>query len=760
MLAILFGQIICPTIVSFQMVTSMTCFQQALQFLFYFFLLLLFITKASCAAEPCYSEELCYAAEPCPPQKTQIKIGVLSHRGNTLTLEAWQPTAAYLSQKLPAYEFIIKPLDFDKVDMAVEKDEVDFVLVNPGMYVNLEYKYRVSRLATMSNLRGNASYKVFGGVIFVRRDRTDINTLEDIRGKHFMAVDRVSLGGFQMAWRELNAKGIHLYRDMASVEFGGTHDDVVNAVVDGDVDVGTVRTDILERMALEGDLDLSVIRIINLQEIYTFPFRHSTRLYPEWPFSKVQQTSDDLAKKVALALFKMPHNHPAAQAGKYASWDLPLDYQEVHALFQELKLPPYDEIAKFTLEDAIKKYWYWTLLALLTLFVMGLVISSVIKRNKRLKRAQHRMERHYKRLLNSVGDGIYGVDLKGNCTFVNKAMERLTGWSSYELIGCNQHVVLHHTHADGSQYRVDDCPVFMTMKDHAARYVDNDLFWKKDGTAIAVEYSCTAVRGGGNDVIGSIVVFRDITERKQIKEKNREHQQQLAHVARLSILGEMASGIAHELNQPLTVINNYARACVRMLDSNQGNGEQCTSVMEKISSQAERAGAIIKHMRHFGHKNLPDKRAVKIARMFDVVLELMHWEIERKEINFTLKLDPSVIWVFAQDTQIEQVIVNLVRNAIDAMACSMVEERELVVRTTRKPDDQVEIRVIDSGAGLDETVMEHIFDPFVTTKETGMGLGLSISQGIVEAHGDYIRIEKNEDKGVSFIFHLPIVELE
>jgi len=741
-------------------IVFMIFFQQAFRSTFLVYLLLLLLVGVTYASEPCLSEGLCYDYKPCPEQKPQIRIGVLSHRGDSLTLAAWQPTAVYLSQKLPTYAFIIKPLDFDKVDMAVEKDEVDFILVNPGMYVNLEYKYRVSRLATMSNLRGNASYKVFGGVIFVRRDRIDINTLEDLRGKHFMAVDKVSLGGFQMAWRELNTNGIHLYRDMASVAFAGTHDEVVKAVVDGDVDVGTVRTDILERMALKGDLDLSEIRIINLQKIHTFPFRHSTRLYPEWPFSKVQQTSDKLAKKVALALFKMPHHHPAAQAGKYASWDLPLDYQEVHALFQELKLPPYDEIAKFTLEDAIKKYWYWVFLALLTLLVMGLVISSVIKRNKRLKRAQHRMKRHYKRLLDSVSDGIYGIDLNGHCTFVNKAMERLTGWTAYELIGCNQHDVLHHTHANGSQYHVDDCPVFMTMTDHVARYIDDDVFWKKDGTAIDVEYSCTTIRGQGNKVIGGVVVFRDITERKQIKEQKREHQQQLAHVARLSILGEMASGIAHELNQPLTVINNYARACVRLLDMKQADSEQCTTVMEKISTQAERAGAIIKHMRHFGHKNLPDKRAVKIASMLEVVVELMHWEIERKEINFTLKLDPSVIWVFAQDTQIEQVIVNLVRNAIDAMDSMAAEDRRLIVQTTRKPEQRVELRVIDSGMGLNEMIMEHIFDPFVTTKKTGMGLGLSISQGIVEAHGDDISIEKNEGKGVSFLFHLPIVELE
>lgn len=725
-------------------------------FLLWFASLMISISHA---AQPCFTEELCYAAEPCPDQKPEIRIGILSHRGAELTLAAWQPTAAYLSQQLTSYEFIIKPLGFDEVDNAVQRNDVDFILVNPGIYVNLEYKYRVSRLATMSNLRGDGAYKIFGGVIFTRSERTDINTLEDIRDKSFMAVDATSLGGFQMAWREMNTKGINPYHDTKRLQFGQTHDYVVKSVVNGKVDIGTVRTDILERMASTDALDINGIRIISPQRTHTFPFRHSTRLYPEWPFSKVLQTPDSLAKEVAFALFKMPEKHPAAQAGKYASWDLPLDYQEVHDLFQELKLPPYDEIAEFTLYDAIAKYWYWALLALLSLFVMSIVVSYVSKRNQRLKRVQQRMERHYKRLLDSVGDGIYGVDLQGHCTFVNKAMERITGWQAYELIGCNQHELLHHTHANGEKHKIDDCPVYNMMHDHVPRYIDDDIFWCKDGKAISVEYSCTPVKGTGDRVIGGVVVFRDITERKQIKQQSREHQQQLAHVARLSILGEMASGIAHELNQPLTVINNYARACVRMLDADQSNRQQCSLVMEKISTQAERAGEIIKHMRHFGHKNLPDKRAVKIAQMLDVVMELMHWEIERKDVKFTLKLDFSVTWVFAQDTQIEQVIVNLVRNAIDAMEDNAVDDRKLLIQTRRKVDQRLEIRVRDSGPGLDETMKGQIFNPFITTKKTGMGLGLSISQGIVEAHGDYITVEDNIGKGVSFIFHLPIVEM-
>jgi len=687
-----------------------------------------------------------------------IRIGVLSHRGDQFTLNAWNPTATYLANQLPDYDFEIVPLDFDEVDKAVSKNEVDFILVNPGIYVNLEYRHRVSRLATMHNLRGDDTYKVFGGVIFTRNDRKDIMRLENLRGKSFMAVDKTSLGGFQMAWRELNEKQINPYEDFSRLEFGGIHDHVVQSVVNGTIDAGTVRTDILERMFNAGDLDLNEVRIINPQAVDEFPFRLSTRLYPEWPFSKVQQTSDELAKKVALALFSMPKGHPAALAGKYGAWDLPLDYQQVHEIFQELHLPPYDVIGIFTLEDAIKKYWYWAILAVLTLVAMGILTSAQIRRNKRLKRIQLRMERHYERLLDSVGDGIYGVDLEGNCTFVNRAMEHITGWKEDELIGKEQHRILHHTHADGSPHDAVDCPVYKTIRDRKPRYIDDDVFWKKDGSPISVEYSCTPIKGQGKSILGSVVVFRDTTERKLAEEKNREHQIQLTHVARLSTLGEMASGIAHELNQPLTVINNYSRACMRMLGSDESTSDQCSVVMEKISKQAERAGDIIKQIRHFVNKDLPDKKAVKVSEMLEIVLELTRMEVKREKVNVILDLDDSADWVLAQDTQIEQVIINLVRNAVEAMDKTPKDNRDLFISTKKISDNKLEIAVKDSGCGIKKEMQDELFDSFVTSKEKGMGLGLSISQGIVEAHQGRIVYEQNPAGGVTFSFQLPLVK--
>lgn len=689
--------------------------------------------------------------------KEDIKIGVLSHRGDKATLEAWDATAKYLCAELPDYHFTIEPLNFNQVDDATRKGDVDFILVNPGIYVNLETRYRASRIATMNNYRGSSAYNIFGGVIFTRSDRKDIFVLDDLKGKSFMAVDDTSLGGYQMAWRELNARGIDLKKDLESVEFGGIHDNVVMSVLNGEVDVGTVRTDIIERMAADDEIDINEIKIINSQVRAEFPFALSTRVYPEWPFSKVEHTDNVLAQKVALALLQMSTEHPAALAGNYAGWTIPLDYQRVHDLFRELKLPPYAARGRFTLEEAIAKYWYWVLGTMLILLGMLGITALMIWHNKALEQAKKRLEKQHELILNSVDDGIYGVDLKGRCTFVNKAMEEMTGWSAEDLIGNNQHMILHHTRGDGTHHPPDECPVYATYKDSMPRFIPDDIFWKKDGSHLSVEYNSTPLKGNKGKTTGSVVVFRDTTARKMNEAKSREHKKQLEHVSRLSTLGEMASGIAHELNQPLTAITMNSRACVRMIESGQRDQQSnCSDAMLKIADQAERAGGIIRHIRNFVQKELPDRKPVLVERMVETVTDLMGPEIKQKSILFSVDIDPAVEWVFAQQIQIEQVLINLVRNAVDALEDVDQKSRSLSLSIALHKNKQVEFRVNDSGKGIAKKVAGELFEPFVSSKEKGMGLGLSISQGIISSHGSRLRVDSSTKKGTTFYFFLPV----
>lgn len=694
-------------------------------------------------------------SSPVRSEDQQIRIGVLSHRGNQATYDAWSPTATYLSRVIPGHEFEVVPLDFAEVDPAVKFGQVDFVLVNPGIYVNLEVRYRISRIATLNNLAGDHANNVFGGVIFTRRDRNDIQSLDDLKGKRLMAVDVTSLGGFQMAWREMNTRGLDPYRDSASFSFGGIHDDVVRAVRDGQVDVGMIRTDILERMSATNEIDINDFKIINQKVNPGFLLNRSTRLYPEWPFSKVLHTSNELAQRVAIALLNMPGNHPAARAGSYAGWTIPLDYQSVHELFRELQLPPYEYTGRFTLTDAIKKYWYWLLVAMVFLVFMLLMTTWVSRLNRELKKAKLHLERQYELILNSVADGIIGVDLQGNTTFANRALSQITGWTATDLIGKNQHAILHHTRADGSPHPADQCPVYATCNDQIPRFVEDDVFWKKDGSSFPVEYSSTPIRNEQFKTVGSVVVFRDISDRKRISEEARQHQDDLAHVARLSTMGEMASGIAHEINQPLTAIATNAHACIRMLESGSGETERVIDVMERIGAQAARAGEIIRHLRQFVKKEQPVLSRIDINEVINEVMTLLRTEIRKAGVKIVLDLDEGIGKVMALHVQIDQVILNLARNAIEAMAEIPEGTRLLSIATRNESDRFVRVTVTDSGPGLDPTVVDQLFNPFVTTKSNGMGLGLSISQGIIEAHKGRIFVESGMERGARFVFLLP-----
>jgi two-component system sensor histidine kinase TtrS len=685
-----------------------------------------------------------------------VRIGVLSHRGDATTHTMWDPTAAYLQEAIPRHRFRVVPLHFDEVNTSVERGDIDFILVNSGIYVNLEVNYRVSRIATLYNRRGDVPYKIFGGVIFTRKGHPEIHSLSDLRGHSLMAVDATSLGGFQMAWREMKTQGLDPYEDLQALKFGGIHDRVVMAVRDGLVDAGTVRTDILERMAAAGQIQLEDFRIINPHRDPEFPFAHSTRLYPEWPFSKVAHTSNELAEQVAVALLQMPQDHPAAIAGKYAGWSIPLDYQSVHELFRELVLPPYAEPGQFTLWDAIQRYWVWLLGGILILLFMLFMTAWVSKLNRELKKAKRRLENQHELILGSVADGIYGVDLQGNSTFFNHAAELITGWKAEDVIGENQHQLLHHTHADGRPHQPEECPVYQAFRDNQARYISDDVFWRKDGSSFPVEYSANPIKDEAGRTVGSVVVFRDMTEAKQAEEDARQHQAELARVARLSTLGEMASGIAHELNQPLTAISANAQASIRMLEASHPNIGVCVDVMDRIAIQADRAGEIIRQLRRFVRKEPPERTEVDINSLISAVVVLVRPELRRSNVRLQLKLDPALPGVAVQPIQIEQVILNLARNAIEALHEVDDRERRLTI-LTRYEAQHIWVRVRDNGPGLKKELADNLFDPFVTSKPDGMGLGLSISYGIVEAHGGKLTVTTPVGGGAEFSFHLPLI---
>ncbi|MCC0177496.1 PhnD/SsuA/transferrin family substrate-binding protein [Waterburya agarophytonicola K14] len=317
--------------------------------------------------------------------KTILKIGVLAKRGPEKVLSQWQPLAEYLSKNIPEYSFQIVPLNFEEIYQETEAKSIDFIIANSGMYVDFEAEYGANRIATLKNLRLGKPYTSFGGVILVRADRQDINTLKDLKGKTFMAVNQTSLGGWQMAWGVLKQQGIKPEKHFKELSFGDTHDAVVEAVLEGKVDAGTVRTDTLERMAAEGKIKLEDFRIINQQQDPSgqFPFVHSTPLYPEWPFAVAKGVPIEISEKVSAALLSMPKDSPAAIAAKSEGWTIPLNYRPVHELFLDLQIGPYEELGVITVSQLLRRFWY-----IPTLTFIGLVGTILYFQQRTLAQRQ------------------------------------------------------------------------------------------------------------------------------------------------------------------------------------------------------------------------------------------------------------------------------------------------------------------------------------------------------------------------------------
>jgi two-component system sensor histidine kinase TtrS len=575
-------------------------------------------------------------------ERVPVKIGVLAFRGGDDALKRWSPTAEYLSAAIPSARFEVVPLTPEDLNATVEKNALGFVLTNTGNYVDLEARHGISRIATLRTPTGS----FFGAVIFVRADRADIRTFKDLKGKSFMAVQPEGFGGLQMAWRELKAHGLDPFKDFKALKFSGfPQDEVAFAVLKGEVDAGTFRTDTLEAMAAEGKIQLRDFRVLNPRSHPGFPFLVSTRLYPEWPFAKLKNTPPELAQAVALALLQMPENALAARAGGYRGWTVPLDYTPVHELYRELRLGPYAEIGEITIADLAEQYGHWIAAGILVLIVFGLWLLRT---------------------------------------------EQLVAHRTREL-----------SHANAE-------------------------------------------------------LEREAAERHRAEAEARERRAELAHVHRLNTMGEMASGFAHELNQPLAAVVNYAKGAVRRLKQGAVEPGELLAVLEQVAAQAERAAAIIRRIRAFIRKEEPRHDALDFNKIIRETTGLMAAEAERQGARFVLDLAEPLPRVQADSVQIEQVIVNLVRNAIEAMAEASSPVREITLRTASAADGAVEIAVEDTGPGLPEIGRERLFDPFFTTKADGLGLGLSISQSIVEAHGGRLTATARPGGGAVFRFALPV----
>jgi two-component system sensor kinase FixL len=248
--------------------------------------------------------------------------------------------------------------------------------------------------------------------------------------------------------------------------------------------------------------------------------------------------------------------------------------------------------------------------------------------------------------------------------------------------------------------------------------------------------------------------IRDLTERQQSEERLQELQGELARLARLNELGEMASTLAHELNQPLAAIANYAQGCVRLLKSSGGAvSPQLKEALEETARQSLRAGDIIRHLREFVSRGETDRSAADVRKLIEEAGALALVGSREQDVRSVFEFAPDTGTVLVDRVQIQQVLINLIRNAMEAMR--ECRRRELAVRAKRNGEGHVMIEVADTGPGISEDIAARLFEPFVTSKPNGMGIGLSISRRIIEAHGGSLAASRNSEGGATFRIDLP-----
>ncbi|MCD6532796.1 MAG: PhnD/SsuA/transferrin family substrate-binding protein [Deltaproteobacteria bacterium] len=852
-----------------------------------------------------------------------VFIGVLAKRSVATCLKRWQPLADYLGEQVSEKRFHIVALPFDQVEAAVAEKRVDFVLVNPSVYINFEQQYKVSRILTLIQKEDGYLSSEFGGVLFHLAERGCLNNLKAVSGRSLTAANPTSLSWQAMLF-ELQKQGFALERDLSGLIFTGSHDKVVYAVLAGKTDFGVVRTGVLERMSREGLIDIEKLAVVHEPGggMVRLPFLHSTRPYPEWPLAKLPHVNNYLANRVVIALLYLAPLDAVSVKTRTGGWTTPLSYRPVRELLKTLKLPPYEHLGEVSVVQIWQQYYHFIIaLIFLLLLVVAAVIglSIVNNRVRALRREQektiadlHLAEGNAKsrgymaqELLNAIPLPVFYLDRQGDYRGCNQAFEKFAGFSNKELLGksgadfpvagdlrvvCeddNQLFLkggtrtreIEFENRAGVQnllelkvrvYREPDRrpagligvisdltvhkfmarrmaqlsavieqaaeSIVVTDPDGIIQYVNpafekvtgymmsevigrnpsvlksgrqDESFYKelwetlakgrtwrgsfvnrrKDGTLFDEDAVIFPIRNERGEIISLAAVKRDTSQEKAM-------QVQLRTSQRLEVVGQLAAGVAHELNTPIGFVSsnfesitNYIKNFVELLELYRETVAELAGQLPEKGPAAlaktaeleedlqiefiledlddlfsesrdgfERITSIVTKLREFSRIDQMDARE---SFNFNQAIETTI-VVARNEYKYSaeieLGLDPELPDVMASGGEINQVILNLIINAAQAIKEQERQELGRITITTGFDEEWVRCKIADDGSGIKAENLERIFDPFFTTKPVGKGtgLGLNISHDIVtNKHHGNLTVESVVGEGTTFVVALP-----
>lgn len=743
-----------------------------------------------------------------------VKIGVLAFMGDESTADRWTPIVQYLNRVIPAQQFSLVPLTLDNIDTAIFGSEVDFLLTNPASYADLESAYGVTRLLTVRNRRSGGAFTQFGAVIFTRADRSDVQTLEDLRGKSFAAVHANAFGGWWMAWRELKAHGIDPGSDFKRLEFTGfPQDKIVNAVKNGTVVAGTVRTDVLERMAEQGLIDLKDFRVLNPQSNVEFPYLHSTRLYPEWPLALVNHRMSRLAQQVSVALLSMPEDAPEALAARIAGWTVPLDYHSVHDLMRDLHVGPYRIYGLETLRELVALYWRWLALGVFILGASASVTVVVLRLNGRLKRSTSALQAEIEQRTEAQRiskaqakrmRALYTVASKTGLSYEDEIVEILR--TGCVLLGLEMgKVVRIDLPQNKSVVHVVHAPKDFTLKpgdvlpldktyciipslskrpfsvDHAAQSKWRNLpcytysgmeayiaapIWVNEVFFGTISYASRAPRSTpfietDMDLVLLMGRWIGVALERSAQQHEVDQARNAAESANRT-KSDFLARMSHELRTPLNAIIGYSEMLID--DGAKLAVEERAVDLEKIRSAGKQLLALINDILDLSKIEAGKMELVnetfKVTELLNDVLATIQPSVNKNHNVLEVHGAETAGEILADMNKLRQIILNVLSNA-----CKFTTNGRIALSVDRRVENTREwlvFSITDTGIGMTATQLEQLFEDFsrasaeTAHKYGGTGLGMAISKKFSALMGGDISVMSAPKKGSTFVIRIPV----
>jgi PAS domain S-box-containing protein len=384
-----------------------------------------------------------------------------------------------------------------------------------------------------------------------------------------------------------------------------------------------------------------------------------------------------------------------------------------------------------------------------TLLIIGLLVN--LRKRRRAEAETAASTLRYRTVADYTYDWEYWSAPDGTMNYLSPSCERITGYSVREF---TDDPTLYHKIIlpedrwiwDGHDHDVLNQPKASEIQ-FRIRTKGGEIRW--------IDHACLPVHDGQGKFLGFRASNRDISEKKKAEFEVQQQRNELAHVTRVAALGELTSSIAHELNQPLAAIRNYANAAQRFLSQSEPDMSKAGDALEGIVRDDRRAAEVITRVRELLKKEEPSYQPVRMNQVIQEILVFIRSDAILKGLTIETELAPALPVVEGDRVQLQQVLLNLILNSVDAMNKAKPDLRKLVIKTENDDDQEVKVSVRDFGAGIDEAHRAKLFEPFFTTKTEGMGMGLAISQRIIHAHGGSIWAENNPGGGVTFYFTLP-----